>query len=78
MPNIECDGIAVVGSVDGRFRVLLRNDVNDKNGDAPWWRRGVLKYAGEDYAQDIRSLYGIEIETPGNDPRPWQSGGLPC
>jgi hypothetical protein len=59
---------AVVGSVDGRFRALLRNDVNNKNGDAPWWRRGVLKYAGEEYAQDVRSLYGIEIETPDNDP----------
>jgi hypothetical protein len=53
----------VVDSIDGRFRALLRNDVNNKNGDAPWWRRGVLKYAGEDYARDIRGQYGIEIET---------------
>ena len=53
---------AETAKVDERFRTLLRTDVTIKSDDAPWWRRGVLKYAGEEYAQDIRSEYGIEIE----------------
>jgi len=48
--------------LDERFRALLRTDVTIRNDDAPWWQRGVLKYAGEEYAQNVRSEYGIEIE----------------
>src|SRR5262249_9573087 len=52
---------AVVVDIDERFRVLLRSDMNISNY-AHWWRRGVLKYAGKEYAEDIRRSYGTEIE----------------
>jgi Xaa-Pro aminopeptidase len=54
---------AAVANVDERFRALLRNDMSINNDAAHWWRRGVLKYAGQQYAEDVRRRYGIEIET---------------
>lgn len=29
----------------------------------PWWDRGVLLRAGEEYAEDVARLYGIDVET---------------
>ena len=49
-------------NTDERFQALLRSDVSIGSDDAPWWRRGVLRYAGEQYAEDVRRSYGIEIE----------------
>lgn len=51
-----------IEALDARFKALLRQDAAIKDEDAPWWRRGVLSHAGADYARDIKSLHGIEIE----------------
>jgi hypothetical protein len=53
---------ACVQEIDNRFRMLLRSDVTINGHDAPWWRQNPLKYAGEVYAQDVLSLYGVAIE----------------
>ncbi len=52
-----------VYEIDGRLRSLLRNDVSIGQVEDPWWRRGVLRFAGQDYAKDLEGLYGICVET---------------
>jgi len=50
-----------VEQLDQRFRQLLLKVSAGPKGEA-WWRQGVLKYAGEEYAKDAGSLYGVKIE----------------
>jgi hypothetical protein len=53
---------AAVDAVDARFKSLLQPDVHIGSPDAPWWWRGVLRYADEEYADDVRRGYGVEVE----------------
>jgi hypothetical protein len=53
---------AAVDAVDSRFRALLQPDVHIGPPEAPWWQRGVLRQADEEYADDLRQGYGVEVE----------------
>ena len=52
---------ARVGAIDGRFKSLLKPDVQLPNREH-WWEQGVLKRAGEQYAEYFRQAYGIHVE----------------
>ncbi|MFI6514794.1 hypothetical protein ACIBF1_04445 [Spirillospora sp. NPDC050679] len=52
-----------VQEVDARFKVLLQSAAIG-SPDLPWWRRAVLSRAGEEYADGMRSQYGICVESP--------------
>ena len=51
-----------VAEVDRRFKELLRSDVEVGDPQDPWWRRGVLRSAGSEYAADAHKLYGVQVE----------------
>ena len=50
-----------VGETDIRFKSLLMPDVKLPNREQ-WWEQGVLKRAGEQYAEYFREAHGIEVE----------------
>ena len=50
-----------VEEADARFKGMLIPDVEIGGSDAPWWRRGVLATAGDEYVDDVKRLHGIEI-----------------
>lgn len=50
-----------VHEVDQRFRALLLPDVIQPYASDEWWERGVLRYAGREYATDLKTLYGIKV-----------------
>ncbi|MFC6880061.1 MULTISPECIES: hypothetical protein [Actinomadura] len=52
---------ARVLEADERFKDLVRPDVHIDSPDLPWWRRAVLKNGGDEYVEDMRSQYGIEV-----------------
>jgi hypothetical protein len=52
----------VTHEIDERFRTLVKPGATIRSGDDPWWRRCVLQYAGREYAEDVRRLYGIDID----------------
>ena len=45
---------------DERFRKLLA-PTQIRTPEKPWWRRAVLARAGEEYRDDIKRLYGINV-----------------
>lgn len=56
MENIR----ARVSVIDARFRKLLaRTQIRTANN--PWWQRGVLAHAGEEYRDDMKRLYNIDV-----------------
>lgn len=66
-PDLETDADVQqlrerVLEVDQRLRGLLRDDVWIGETADPWWRRGVLRFAGSDYVDDLRGIYGITVE----------------
>ncbi|MFC9973752.1 hypothetical protein ACFVH6_22930 [Spirillospora sp. NPDC127200] len=52
-----------VQGVDARFKALLQG-ATIGSPDLPWWRRAVLSRAGDEYADDMRSQYGICVGPP--------------
>jgi hypothetical protein len=52
---------ARVAAADRRLRAVLRGDVQIGEPDQPWWRRGVLRRAGDDYVEDLERIYGIRV-----------------
>jgi len=50
-----------VKNADDRLKASFLPGVQIGNIDAPWWHRGVLAAAGEEYLDDVGRLYGIEI-----------------
>jgi hypothetical protein len=50
-----------VEHADRRFQELLLPGAEIAEGDEPWWRRSVLASAGQDYADDVKRLYGIDL-----------------
>lgn len=50
-----------VEDADNRLRAVLRTDVEIGDHGQPWWRRGVLSRAGDDYVEDLERIYGIRI-----------------
>lgn len=49
-----------VYQIDEDFRRICRDDVAIGKDNAPWWRRCVPRRAQGDFADDLRSKYGIE------------------
>jgi hypothetical protein len=52
---------ARVEAADHRLRAVLRQDVQIGEPGQPWWRRGVLSRAGDEYVEDLDRIYGIRI-----------------
>jgi hypothetical protein len=52
-----------VADADDRLRKALLIGVEIGGADKPWWRRYVLARAGEEYADDVKRLYGIELQS---------------
>jgi hypothetical protein len=50
-----------VGLADERFRKLLSPAQIRKDG-MPWWQRCVLARAGEEYRDDMKRLYNLDVE----------------
>ena len=46
---------------DDRLKGAFLAGVEIGDPDKPWWRRGVLATAGDEYADDVKRLYGIEL-----------------
>ena len=51
-----------VTTADARLKGAFLSDVEIGGADKPWWRRGVLAAAGGEYADDVKRLYGIELQ----------------
>lgn len=49
-----------VSAADERFRKLLAPTLI-RTAEKPWWRRGVLAHAGEEYRDDLKRLYGVDV-----------------
>ena len=54
-----------VAELDRRFKAVLQEGVQRPWKSQSWWRVGVLKYAGEDYREDMSSRYAIDVEISG-------------
>jgi hypothetical protein len=50
-----------VRAADVRLKRMFLPGVEVSGADAPWWRRGVLASAGDEYRDDVKRLHGIEI-----------------
>ncbi len=50
-----------VEDADARLRALLLADAMFGGEGKPWWRRGVLATAGDDYVDDVKRLFGIDL-----------------
>lgn len=50
-----------VTAADERLKGAFLPDAEIAGPDKPWWRRGVLAAAGDEYADDVKRLYGIEL-----------------
>src|SRR6201992_1267123 len=51
---------ARVEAADRRFRELS-GPAQIRDADTPWWLRAVLARAGEEYCEDMKRLYGIDV-----------------
>lgn len=57
----EHDELAIrVAVLDKQFRDLLQPGTQSPYGDK-WWERGVLAFAGDEYAEFYRSAYDIVV-----------------
>lgn len=54
--------VADVAAIDERFKALLRPLPGPHGTTDPWWRTGVPKYAGREFADDIKVQTGIDLE----------------
>lgn len=50
-----------VDAVDNQYRQLLIGLPEMRH--EPWWRAGVPRYAGRQLAEDLRRMFGMEVET---------------
>ncbi len=50
-----------VASIDQRLRVLFHSE-KESSTEGPWWRRGILKRAGADYAEYCWSAFSVPVE----------------
>lgn len=50
-----------VEKIDNRLREILSDEVLNPD-EAEWWLRHPLRSAGSEYADDVRRIYGIDIE----------------
>jgi len=50
-----------VAIADARLKRVFLPAVQIGTESDPWWRRGVLSHAGEEYTKDVKGLYGIEL-----------------
>lgn len=50
-----------VEEIDSRLKQMLSDEVLHPN-DTQWWTRHPLRYAGSEYVDDVRSIYGVEVE----------------
>jgi hypothetical protein len=50
-----------VDMADRGLRTMFQEDAQLGEVGQPWWRRGVLRSAGGDYAEDVRRIFGIEV-----------------
>ena len=62
---VRIDFMTVLEDTDRRFRSMLAPEFQIGQSDMPWWQRGVLRYAEEEYVEDLRNQYGIAIDTVG-------------
>lgn len=53
--------IVALSNVDNRFRDMLLPDTFRAYAANYWWETSFLKYAGDEYVNDIKSLYGVSI-----------------
>lgn len=53
---------ARVARLDEQYRELLQGDVKRPSKLDFWWRTGVLRYAGDEYCEDMSSRYSISVE----------------
>lgn len=51
-----------VRRIDERFRALLQTGIARPDVPKHWWRRGVLKFAGEEYRFDMANQYSIHVD----------------
>jgi hypothetical protein len=51
-----------VAPIDERFRAATQDGVDMGSDDDPWWRRRVARRAGAEFADDIKSLYGVDVD----------------
>ncbi len=58
--NEHQEFIERISLIDQRFKAILK-EYNLMSEDK-WWKRGVLKYAGEQYAKNVKTEWNIEIE----------------
>lgn len=49
-----------IDAADARFRTLLSTK-KIRSEDNPWWRRAVLASAGDEYCEDVKRLYNIDL-----------------
>ena len=47
---------------DERFKQLLLSGTQIRGEGNPWWRRGVLARAGEEYREDMKRNYNIDVD----------------
>jgi hypothetical protein len=50
-----------VEAADARLKESFLPEIEIGSADQPWWRRGVLARAGDEYADDVKRTYGIDI-----------------
>jgi len=51
-----------LGKIDRRFSALLHPLCQTGNVGDPWWRRGVLRRAGAEYASYFRKAFSFDVE----------------
>jgi hypothetical protein len=50
-----------INNSDLRLKIMFLPDVKIGDAEAPWWRRGILADAGDEYLDDMERLHGIKI-----------------
>lgn len=53
--------IVALNNVDNRLRDVLLPNTFRSYATNHWWETGLLKYGGEEYASDVKSLYNVSI-----------------
>lgn len=53
---------ARVYELDQQYRSLLQSSISIP-GRRTWWRRGVLQFAGEEYARYMEQAHGFKVQT---------------
>ena len=51
-----------VENIDQEFRKLFIKNVSLGVGKNNWWRQGILRRGGQEYVDDIKRTYNIDVE----------------